>query len=96
MRKILLAVVALLMLAPGTEAKTTKKVYKKKARRHTAAKPTYYYNSDGTLSTTPADAQRPSPYNGDRVPENDGVKKNQQRNLNYNSGQALPPNNGNR
>ncbi len=41
-------------------------------------------------------AEPPSPYHGDNTPINDGVKKNKQRNLNYNSGQPLPPSNGGR
>ena len=84
-----------MILNTGAEAKTTKKTHKKVTRHRTAkAKPTYYYNKDGTLSDGKSDAQRASPYNGDKVPENDGVKKNKQRNLNYNTGQALPSNSG--
>jgi hypothetical protein len=95
MRKILLAIAALLMLQMSTDAQTVNKSH----RRHHKHKPTYYYNnSDGSLSTKPnaatSDARRPSAYKGDRVPENDGQKKNKQRNINYNSGQPLPANNG--
>ncbi len=54
---------------------------------HHKAKPTYYVNGDGTYSTgsKATDANRPSAYKGDKVPENDGVKKNKERNLNYTS-----------
>ena len=93
MKKTFLAIIALLVLQIPAGAEAKKKSTHKKA--HAKGKPTYYYNnSDGTLSQGKTDEQRPSAYKGDRVPENDGVKKNAQRNLNYNNGQALPANNG--
>lgn len=96
MSKIVLVLAALLMLHVEADAKTTKKVHKKATHKHVgSSKPTYYYNnSDGTISQGKPDERRPSAYKGDRVPENDGAKKNQQRNLNYNTGQALPASNG--
>ena len=93
MKTILLAFAALMLFTPA-DAANKKSPRKKQVTKH---KPTYYYNSDGTLSSTPggnADAKRPSSYKGDNVPENDGQKKNEQRNMNYNSGQALPASNG--
>lgn len=35
-----------------------------------------------------------NPYHGRNSKQNDGVKKNEHRNMNYNTGQPLPPNNG--
>ena len=39
-------------------------------------------------------AEAPSPYHGDNTPINDGQKKNKHRNMNYNTGQPVPSNNG--
>lgn len=90
MKKIILACTAFMLLFSTADAK--KKVAHKKKPK---AKTTYYVNGDGTYSTTGhTDATRPSAYKGDRVPENDGQKKNKERNLNYNSGQPLPSNAG--
>ena len=92
MKKLLLAFTALLLFHMPAGAEAKKKSSHRKAAK---AKPTYYYNnSDGTMSQGKPDAQRPSAYKGDHVPENDGPKKNGQRNLNYNSGQPLPSNSG--
>lgn len=35
-----------------------------------------------------------NPYHGKNSRQNDGVKKNEHRNMNYNSGQPLPPSDG--
>jgi len=35
-----------------------------------------------------------NPYHGKNSRQNDGVKKNDHRNMNYNSGQPLPPSDG--
>jgi len=35
-----------------------------------------------------------NPYEGKPSRQNDGVKKNEQRNMNYQTGQPLPPSNG--
>jgi hypothetical protein len=84
----------LIQVADGQTAATKRT----KSKKHTS-KPTYYHNSDGSVSDRPqkkptSDAKRPSAYKGDNVPENDGPKKNEQRNINYNSGQPLPSNSG--
>lgn len=71
--------------------KTGKKHYHKKSAAH---KRTYYSGHDEHTSFKTGDAGRPSPYKGDNVPENDGVKKNEERNKNYQTNQPLPPNNG--
>lgn len=92
MKKLLLAIAALVLLIPAAEAgKKGQKTAPKK--KH---KPTYYVNGDGTYSTGKPDAKRSTPYKGDKVPENDGQKKNLQRNMNYGTGQELAPSNGNR
>jgi len=97
MKKILLMLSVFLVFAGIAEAQTPR-AKSKKYRKHNS-KPTYYYNSDGTLSDKPAGAatstKRPSAYKGDNVPENDGQKKNEQRNINYNnSSQPLPSSSG--
>ncbi len=85
MKKLLLVATAFMLLCTGADAKGAKKTARKSS--HKKEKPTYYVNGDGTYSTSPAatDATRPSPYKGNKVPENDGVKKNKERNLNYTS-----------
>ena len=97
MKHTLLLLLSFLLLIPFADGQTatTKRT---KSKKHNT-KPTYYYNSDGTLSDKPQenatpDAKRPSAYKGDNVPENDGQKKNEQRNINYNSGQPLPSSSG--
>lgn len=55
----------------------------RKHQRHT------YYRTH-----TVAQPQAPSPYRGENTPINDGQKKNKHRNMNYNTGQPLPSNNG--
>jgi len=97
MKKILLAITACLLILPAADAQNIK-AKNKKYRKH-SSKPTYYYNSDGTLSDKPAGAttnpKKASAYKGDNVPENDGQKKNEQRNINYNnSSQPLPSSSG--
>ena len=98
MKKLLLSLLACLLIFTYGDAGAVPKAKKgkgaRKTARHRRAKPTYYYNSDGTLSDKPGDARRPSAYKGDNVPENDGHRKNVQRNINYNSGQPLPSNSG--
>ncbi len=94
MKKLLLATTALLFLCSAADAKGKKTT--RKATHKT--KPTYYVNGDGTYSNSPnataSDAKRPSPYKGQNVPENDGQKKNKERNLNYNNGQPMPGSDG--
>ena len=81
MKKLLLATTAFLLMlgsadaGPQSKRKSHKKTIKAKAKR------TYYVN--GPEGNTPTDETRPSAYKGDKVPENDGVKKNKERNMNY-------------
>ncbi len=86
MKKTLLTLTALVLIVASADAKGVKKTHRK-------AKPTYYVKGDGTYSKrghgAQTDATRPSPYKGDRVPENDGQKKNKERNLRY--GQDAAP-----
>ena len=96
MKHTLLALIACLLVLPFADAqKTTTKQTKSKKQDE---KPTYYYNNDGTMTEKSeekkTDAKRPSAYKGDNVPENDGQKKNQQRNMNYNSSQPMPSSSG--
>lgn len=97
MKKLLLATTALLLLCSAADAKG-KKTSRKATHHKAKAKPTYYVNGDGTYSNSPnaaaSDAKRPSPYKGQNVPENDGQKKNKERNLNYNNGQSMPGSDG--
>lgn len=97
MKHTLLILAAFLLILPTADAQ--KNTSKQTKHKKTSSKPTYYYNSDGTLSDKPQktqtpDSKRPSAYKGDDVPANDGQKKNQQRNMNYNSGQPLPSSSG--
>jgi hypothetical protein len=88
MRIILVAVATLAMFCTDASGQTIKRT-NRKYRKH---KPVYYNSNHRTQVQT--DATRPSPYKGDKVPENDGVKKNAQRNINYNNGQPMPSNSG--
>ena len=89
MKKIIFAAAAISMLSAAATAQDIKRS-NRKYRKH---KPVYYYNGNVT-GRVQTDSTRPSPYKGDKVPENDGVKKNMNRNMNYNSGQPLPSNSG--
>jgi hypothetical protein len=94
MKKLLPAILACLLICPNADAGGKRKGAQKKVRK---AKPTYYYNRDGTITEQPAPVtatKKPSAYKGDDVPENDGQQKNAARNINYNSSQPLPANNG--
>ena len=88
MKNIILAIAALTLLQTSALAQGSRRHHKKYRGHH---KTTYYYDRNRPVQT---DATRPSAYKGDKVPENDGVKKNKQRNLNYNNGQPMPSNSG--
>ncbi len=94
MKKFLLLMLACLFVFQYADAQKTRRKHVKYKKHN--EKPTYYYNKDGTLSDKPlsADASRPSPYQGDKVRENDGPKKNEHRNINTNSSQPLPSSSG--
>jgi len=73
-----------------TPQRTHRKATHRRAHHRVSQRHTY----SRTHRVTQTEA--PSPYKGQNSPVNDGVRKNQQRNLNYNSGQPLPPSNGGR
>ena len=64
------------------------------SRHHKRTGKVHYYGHDQHVQFKQGDEGRPNAYHGDNVPENDGVQKNEQRNVNYQSGQPLPPNTG--
>ena len=77
----------------AAKKKTTKKATPARKRTPATAKRTYYY-------TPPAQArvedgkERPNPYVDPNSPTHDGKEKNINRNINYGSGQDVPPNDG--
>jgi len=91
MKYILMLLTVCFLIQTDADAQSRKKnnYRKSHARRHH----TYYRTHNTSMKS---DDVRPSPYKGDNTPSNDGPKKNQTRNLNSNSGQPLPPNNGGR
>ena len=87
MKKLLIAITTvMIVLGCGTADAATRR-----HKKHRAHKITYYNSNSRAVQT---DATRPNAYHGDKVPENDGVKKNKQRNLNYNNGQPMPSSSG--
>jgi hypothetical protein len=97
MNRLILVVSALLILMPAADAvaKKHKTGHHKRTARHAPVKRTYY-GRNTSYKFKQTDAGRPSPYKGDNVPENDGQRKNKERNLNYGNSQPLPPNDGGR
>lgn len=81
------------LMAQTERTSRTKKRTHNRSTKHRPAKKVMYYNQK-TKPPVSADESRPSPYKGDETRSNDGVKKNEHRNMNYNSGQPLPANNG--
>jgi len=98
MKRLLLILCALGLMISSAEAGTGKKrkrVHHKRTTHHAPVKRTYY-GRNTSYKFKETDAGRPSPYKGDKVPENDGQRKNMERNLNYGNSQPLPPNDGGR
>jgi hypothetical protein len=96
--------IILLALIIGLQADTFAQHYKRmqpvrkhrKAPRHRSHRRVYYRSSRHTADRAAVRREEPSPYRGDNTPINDGQRKNKQRNLNYNTNQALPPSTGGR
>jgi hypothetical protein len=99
MKHIFLAIALLIGLQIDATAQHIKKMQPQRSHRkathrraHHGVNRHTYYRSHHAVTQAPA----PSPYHGDNTPANDGIRKNKNRNLNYNSGQPLPPSNGGR
>lgn len=97
MNRLILLLGALMILTASADAsvKKRKTVHRKHTTRHAPARRTSHARNT-SYRFRQTDAGRPSPYKGDNVPENDGQRKNKQRNMNYGNGQPLPPNDGGR
>jgi len=97
MKHFLLAIILLFAFQADVAAQHFKRMTPQRSHRknhhrrsHHRAHRSHTYHR--THAVTQAEA--PSPYKGDNTPINDGQRKNKQRNLNYNTGQALPASNG--
>src|ERR1700744_4499976 len=100
MKKLLLLLLLAVAAQYSAQAQETmhKKVvthhyyHHKVVRRHVAPHHTMTTTSRHGIKVT-QDAPH-NPYEGKPSQQNDGVKKNEQRNMNYQSGQPLAPSNG--
>ena len=98
MKKLCIALALVFAFEAPIIAQTTTK--KKKTTKRTSttrkkqpAKTTYYYDSP-TKAPVEDGKERPNPYVDPNSPTHDGKEKNINRNMNYNTGQEVPPNDG--